>query len=96
MMKNVMKVKFYFLSFYRHNPAGDTGEPYVHDTTGDFGPFYYWKLRQQVDHLVPTHSHLLSLNRHGRSKRGAAVSPNLNLSLKLKLSLSLVRPRGRL
>merc|ERR1712168_892439 len=35
-------------SFYRHNPAGDTGEPYVHDTTGDFGPFYYWKLRQQA------------------------------------------------
>ena len=34
-----------------------------------------------MNHLVPTHSHLLSLNRHGRSKRGAAVSPNLNLRL---------------
>jgi len=34
--------------FYTHNPAGDTGEAYVHDTTGDFGPYYYWKLRQQA------------------------------------------------
>merc|ERR1712066_1104504 len=34
--------------FYRHNSAGDTGQPYVHDTTGDFGPYYYWKLRQQA------------------------------------------------
>merc|ERR550525_1632381 len=33
---------------YIHNAAGDSGEPYVHDTTGDFGPFYYWKLRQQA------------------------------------------------
>merc|ERR1719427_1881465 len=22
--------------------------PYVHDTTGDHGPYYYWKLRQQA------------------------------------------------
>merc|ERR1711994_245773 len=33
---------------YRHNSAGDRGEAYVHDTTGDFGPYYYWKLRQQA------------------------------------------------
>jgi len=33
---------------YVHNPAGDAGQPYVHDTTGDHGPYYYWKLRQQA------------------------------------------------
>merc|ERR1712141_334855 len=33
---------------YRHNSAGDRGEAYVHDTTGDFGPYHYWKLRQQA------------------------------------------------
>jgi len=33
---------------YTHNPAGDTGQAYVHDTTGDHGPYYYWKLRQQA------------------------------------------------
>merc|ERR1712223_717590 len=33
---------------YIHNAAGDSGEPYVHDTTGDFGPYHYWKLRQQA------------------------------------------------
>jgi len=31
-----------------HNPTGDAGQPYVHDTTGDHGPYYYWKLRQQA------------------------------------------------
>merc|ERR1711997_1158763 len=35
-------------SAYIHNSAGDRGEAYVHDTTGDFGPFHYWKLRQQA------------------------------------------------
>merc|ERR1711997_262509 len=33
---------------YLHNSAGDRGEAYVHDTTGDFGPYHYWKLRQQA------------------------------------------------
>jgi len=28
------------------SPTGDTGQ-YVHDTRGDHGPYYYWKLRQQ-------------------------------------------------
>merc|ERR1712019_94378 len=35
-------------SSYIHNSAGDKGEAYVHDTTGDFGPYHYWKLRQQA------------------------------------------------
>merc|ERR1712045_536053 len=35
-------------SAYIHNSAGDRGEAYVHDTTGDFGPYHYWKLRQQA------------------------------------------------
>merc|ERR1711892_443931 len=26
---------------------GDTGLPYVHDPTGDFGPYKLWKLRQE-------------------------------------------------
>merc|ERR1711983_439154 len=34
---------------YKHNTAGDTGEPYIHDTTGDHGPYYYWKLRKQAE-----------------------------------------------
>ena len=37
---------------YIHNAAGDRGEAYVHDTTGDFGPYHYWKLRQQVGSLA--------------------------------------------
>jgi len=32
---------------YVHNPTGDAGQPYVHDTSGDHGPYYYWKLRNQ-------------------------------------------------
>ena len=34
---------------YKHNPTGDAGEPYIHDTTGDFGPYYYFKLRKQAE-----------------------------------------------
>ena len=30
---------------YQHNP---TGEPYVHDHTGDFEPYKLWKLRQEA------------------------------------------------
>merc|ERR1712106_513156 len=30
-----------------HDVTGDAGLPYVHDTTGDFGPYKLWKLRQE-------------------------------------------------
>merc|ERR1711862_244215 len=33
---------------YIHDPTGDTGLPYEHDTTGDFGPYKLWKLRQEA------------------------------------------------
>jgi len=35
------------LSGYSHDAVGDTGLPYVHDATGDFGPYKLYKWRQQ-------------------------------------------------
>jgi len=35
------------LSGYSHDAVGDTGLPYVHDATGDFGPYKLYKWRQE-------------------------------------------------
>jgi len=32
---------------YHHDSTGDTGLPYIHDASGDFGPYKLWKLRQE-------------------------------------------------
>merc|ERR1712128_318962 len=32
---------------YQNDVTGDAGLPYVHDTTGDFGPYKLWELRQE-------------------------------------------------
>ena len=55
---------------YLHNSAGDRGEAYVHDTTGDFGPYHYWKLRQQVGPLSSlASSHLCIFAGEGARKK---------------------------
>ena len=37
--------------YYAHRISYPSDGSYIHDTTGDFGPYYYWKLRQQVEPL---------------------------------------------
>merc|ERR1712025_17124 len=34
---------------YRHKRSPQDDGQYVHDTTGDFGPYYYYKLRKQAE-----------------------------------------------
>merc|ERR1712025_1163756 len=36
-------------SEYRHKRSPQDDGQYVHDTTGDFGPYYYYKLRKQAE-----------------------------------------------
>merc|ERR1711942_178709 len=36
-------------SEYRHKRSAQNDGQYIHDPTGDFGPYYYYKLRKQAE-----------------------------------------------
>merc|ERR1712152_110703 len=36
-------------SEYRHKRSAQNDGQYIHDSTGDFGPYYYYKLRKQAE-----------------------------------------------